>query len=516
MNERYDIEFNRTFPRQKEGPEFTPYLNGKSAAKKRKYVFGAAAVATAIAAAAVLFGLFRGALSVVRAGTFDAVISCESSGGIPDAEYTYMLYQNGNAVTSGFLEEGSNRVLLKDLTPDTPYTFVMYTNGAEADSVYFKTLPLLTDPQEPEPEPTPGPGPEPQPEPQPEPEPTPIVIPEPEPEPEPTPIVIPEPEPEPDPSEDLTDMTFDSLTSDSLTSDMYLPLRTGYTLNDSEITGISIRIYGNATADYAVIEDGVYLVNLGAYPDQEVTVTFVYYYTTGDQSGCVSRSVTCLVPGTSEIPGVLDAVIYGDDFTLYPDICIDPNGFTVTSAVLRVGESSFTLAQDSASSTDDTKVFIYPDGISLMDTGAIGDTSDIDFDVYNAVPMTLTVTYEDSSGTSHTAGYTLSGMYSPGIVVYMDYDPATKSITVTDYGMSDDTFYSKIEFYPSASDEFRGTEYVTVSSPVFTEDSGGMTYTYSLQDGFDTYRGKWLHGVLTVITYDNYMRFIISPVYVSD
>ncbi|MBO4360664.1 MAG: hypothetical protein J5822_07280, partial [Eubacteriaceae bacterium] len=247
-------------------------------------------------------------------------------------------------------------------------------------------------------------------------------------------------------------------------------------------------------------------------PDQEVTVTFVYYYTTGDQSGSVSRSVTCLVPGTSEIPGVLDDVVYGNDLTLYPDICIDPNGFTVTGAVMQVGDSSFTLSADTLSSTDDTKVFTYPDGISLTDTGAIGDISDIDFSVYNDVPVTLTVTYEDSSGVSHAAGYTLRGMYSPDIMVYMEYVPSSREVTVISSGMSSDTFYYRVKFYASDSVESRGTECVTVDTPGFSSDG---EYTCRLEDDFNV-TNKWLHGVLTVITYDNYMRFIISPVYVSD
>ena len=308
-------------------------------------------------------------------------------------------------------------------------------------------------------------------------------------------------------------MSFDSLAAEGLTSDRFLILRPRYTLNDSTVTGLMIRVNGNTTADYYMIEDGVYLVNVGDYPDLEVTVTFVYYYTTGERSGSASRSATYLVPGTDDVPLLMDDVIYGSDFTLYPDIRIDTNGFEISGATLTAGSGSYVLAEDSLSSTSDTRVFTYPDGIDL--TGLIGDMSAVDMSVYNDVPLTLTVNYKDASDDIHSAGYTLRGMYSPGIGAYTEYDPVSKSITVRTEGLSSGTLFFRTEFFISDSAESRGTYCVTIEDPVFTDDGGQLVFTYAPAD-IETYYNKYVHAVVTVMTYDNYMRFVMGPVYVTE
>ena len=67
----------------------------------------------------------------------------------------------------------------------------------------------------------------------------------------------------------------------------------------------------------------------------------------------------------------------------------------------------------------------------------------------------------------------------------------------------------------SDSAESRGTSCVTIEDPVFTDDAGALVFTYAPAD-IETYYNKYVHAVVTVMTYDNYMRFVMGPEYIME
>lgn len=252
MTGRYDQEFNRTMPEQTEGPEFTPYVN-KGKGKKTK--FKMPVVVATLVGAAILFGLFSSSLGLESVGTADAVVSCDITKESPTDVIEYVLYENGTAIASGELDEGHTEIPFEGLIPDTPYTFEVLKNGNQVDTLNFKTLPAGGS-VGPSPGPDPGPGPEPEPE--------------------------------------LTEMTFDSLGGQYYDEDGRIVLDPAFTLNDSTVDSVEILLGGSSVA--FTEENGRYYPGIEAEAGKTYDFTVTVHYTTGEETGELSKAVSVEIP----------------------------------------------------------------------------------------------------------------------------------------------------------------------------------------------------------------------------
>lgn len=496
MAEKYDLEYNRTFPRQKEGPEYTPYVNKRG--KRKKITAHVPAVASAIVTAVVLFGIFSSSLSLVSVGTDAAQISCDITKETETDIVEYVLYTDGEAVFSGELEEGHTEIALENLSPDTPYTFIVLKNGSTADSMNFRTLPAggSSEPK-PGPEPDPVPDPVPEPEPEPESDPEPENDPEPEyrpsSEPKPDPETESEPGPETEPGPALTDMTFDSLDGGvGSAADGEVSLLPHFTMNDSVMDHIVILMDGY---DVPFTEaDGVYYPSLHLISGDERDFTMVVYFTTGEseiKSAAVSVTVTVPYPGGYLTPTIEETAYAVSDFVFYPEILLSMNSFEFIDAQLSSADGTHTFGLTEQIPGDYGITLVNKEGIDMLydEPEDIFDTLD-----WNSVwtkQMILHVRCTDPMGNEQTEDFNITVQLLPAYAGYAQYDPSLDyGLTIRMNGISSGASVDRVEMYGSDDPLVRGDCLYAYADREFVHDPDDGSYLASYtaaETGLDRY-----------------------------
>lgn len=271
MANSYDQEFNRSFPTQTEGPEFSPQKdsgkNGRKSYSLAKKML--MSMATAAAAALVVLSPLNFSVRDVEHTSALFVYEYDVQNDTGDGtELSYKLYSGEELVEEGSIDPGSESVLLDELEPDTVYTLRIWNGDKHIKTLSFRTKPLqpvdfgqnpdeaggngddyepgIGDGEEEEPEgspepsasatpeptataspapsttPTPTPTPTPSATPSPTPAPLPPApIPSPEPTPTPAPTAAPEITPPPYPTYDPSDTTRPAGTISSAGSELW-------------------------------------------------------------------------------------------------------------------------------------------------------------------------------------------------------------------------------------------------------------------------------------------------------
>ena len=138
MSGFYSEEYNRTFPDQPEGPEYTPYVNSGSGTKPS---ISKSTLAALVAAAAMTAALFSSDFDVDNIQTHSAIFEYEVKSEAGDL-LTYELITGGETVQEGFLDLGDDDLLFDDLTPDTRYSVKIFKNSELLDTIHFRTKPV--------------------------------------------------------------------------------------------------------------------------------------------------------------------------------------------------------------------------------------------------------------------------------------------------------------------------------------------------------------------------------------